>query len=122
MTLNKQIDDARKKRGGLLGRIKKVKLIRDEKGPGTEAAGFLTWSARQCRDYLQYKRLDTDGAMPKNVGPLRIRCLEVMGRASPTVSPHPSDDEASVSDEREETDEDGQPNLVDLLLGAKYIQ
>ena len=72
----------------------------------------MTWSARQCRDYLQYKRLDTDGAMPKNVGPLRIRCLEVMGRASPTVSPHPSDDEASVSDEREETDEGGEPNLV----------
>jgi hypothetical protein len=105
-TLEKQLDDARKKRGGLLGRIRKVQLIRDEKGPGTEAAGFLTWSARQCRDYLQYKRLDTDGAMPKNVGPLRLRCLEVMGRTSPTASPHPSDDEASVSDEqREETDE-----------------
>ena len=38
-----------------------------------------------------------------------------------TASPHPSDDEASVSDEREETDEDRQPNLVDILLGAEYI-
>ncbi len=57
----------------------------------------------------------------KNVGPLRICCMEVIGRASPTASPHPSDDEASVSDEREEMDEDGQPNLVDLLLDAEYI-
>ena len=29
-----------------------------------------------------------------------------------TASPHPSDDEASISDEKEETDVDGQPNLV----------
>ncbi len=48
------------------------------------------------------------GIEQKHVGPLRICCVEVIGRASPTASPHPSDDEASVSDEREETDE----NLV----------
>ena len=46
--------------------------------------------------------------------------LFIFARAR-TASPHPSDDEASLSDEREETDEDGQPNLVDLLLGAEYI-
>jgi hypothetical protein len=38
----------------------------------------------------------TDGAMPKKIGPLRAKCKEVMGRASPTVSPHASDDECSV--------------------------
>jgi hypothetical protein len=106
--LDKQFNDAQRKHGGLLSRIWKVQLIWEEKGHGTEAEGFLTWSAHQCRDYLQeeYKRLDTDGAMPKNVGPLHIRCQEMMGRASPMASPHPSDDEASVSDVREETDED----------------
>ena len=41
-----------------------------------------------------------------------------MGIVSPTVSPHQSDDEASVSrDDSEETDADGwQPNLVDLSV------
>jgi hypothetical protein len=39
--------------------------------------------------------------MPKNVGPLRARCKEVMGRVSPTASPHPSDDEASVGEEND---------------------
>jgi hypothetical protein len=44
---------------------------------------------------------DADGAMPKNVGPLRVRCKEVMGRVSPTAYPHPSDDEASVGEEND---------------------
>jgi hypothetical protein len=53
---------------------------------------------RKCwrRNRNDGRPFETDGAMPKNVWPLRVRCQEVMGRVSPTVSPHPSDDEASV--------------------------
>jgi hypothetical protein len=107
--LDKERDDAKKKRAGLLSRIRKVQTIREEKGQGTGAEVFLTWSARQCRDYLQYKRRDEDAAMPKTVGPLRVRCDEVRGRTSPTASPHPSDDEASIGDvptREEDTDGD----------------
>ncbi len=43
-------------------------------------------------------------------GPLRARCKEVMGRVSPTVSPHPSDDEASVGKEVGEENDCEQPD------------
>ena len=90
----------RKKRREALARIRKVAANREEKGCGEENE-FKKWDARQCRDYLQYKKIETDGAMPKKVGPLRVRCKEVMGRVSPTASPHPSDDEASVGEEND---------------------
>jgi hypothetical protein len=48
---------------------------------------------------LQYKKAETDGAMPKGFGPLRVKCLEIMHRASPTVSPHTLDDEASITED-----------------------
>jgi hypothetical protein len=98
-----ELEDLRKKRVELLSKIKKVKENREAKGRG-ELNEFANWDARQCRDYLQYKRRkDTDPAMPKNVGPLRKRCQEVSGRVSPMASPHPSDDETSVVEENEES-------------------
>jgi hypothetical protein len=43
--------------------------------------------------------------MPKKVEPMRLKCQEVMGRASPIASPHPSDDERSVTENNEESEE-----------------
>jgi hypothetical protein len=53
---------------------------------------------------LQYKKAETDGAMPKEVGPLRAKCLEVMHRVSLKASPHPSDDEASMIEDPDSGD------------------
>jgi hypothetical protein len=64
--------------------------------------GFANWNGRQLEDYLQYKKNDSDKAMPKKVGPLRLKCQEVMRRTSPIASPHQSDDETSVIEENNE--------------------
>jgi hypothetical protein len=69
---------------------------------------------RQLRDYLQYKKNDIDKAMPKKVGPMRLKCLEVMGRASPIASPHQSDDDASVTEENEESQEN-EESIVEMF-------
>jgi hypothetical protein len=111
-----ELEDLKKKRLELLAKIRKVKENRDAKGRG-ELNGFVNWDARQCRDYLQYKRRkDSDPAMPKTVAPLRQRCLEVMGRVSPMASPHPSDDENSLAEESEEREESEESDLVDNQL------
>jgi len=99
-TFDCQVALVHKRRRAVFAQIRKVTANREEKGHGEENE-FKNWDARQCSDYLQYKKFDTDGAMPKNVGPLRARCKEVMGRVSPTVSPHTSDDEASMGKENE---------------------
>ena len=98
-----EIAHKRKKRREGLDRIEKVAAIRQKKGRGEENE-FKNWDARQCSYYLQYKKVDTDGAMPKKIGPLRAKCKEVMGRASPTVSPHASDDECSVGGDDDDND------------------
>jgi hypothetical protein len=54
---------------------------------------------------LQYKKVKIDGAMPKGIGRLWLKCLEVMGRISPMLSPHPSNAEASEGGEKERVEE-----------------
>jgi hypothetical protein len=50
-------------------------------------------------------------AMPKGVGPLRVKkCLEVMARFSLMASPHLSDDEASITEDLDS--DDGLSNLI----------
>jgi ribulose-5-phosphate 4-epimerase/fuculose-1-phosphate aldolase len=57
---------------------------------------------------------DIDKAMPKKVGPMRLKCMEVMGRASPIASPHQSDDDASVTEENEESQEN-EERIVEMF-------
>ena len=54
---------------------------------------FATCNAKECSFYLQYKKLKTDGAMPKGLTEKRQLCKEWMGCQSPTSSPWQSDDE-----------------------------
>jgi hypothetical protein len=56
---------------------------------------------------------DIDKAMPKKVGPMRLKCMEVMGRASPIASPHQSDD-ASVTEENDESQEN-EERIVEMF-------
>jgi hypothetical protein len=95
----------------LLSKISKVVSIPKEKGRG-ESVRFRNWNDRQCRDYLQYKKKETDKAMPKGVSRLRVCCLKVMDRCSPTASPHPSDDEGSVTSITEETTKDTESDVI----------
>jgi hypothetical protein len=44
-------------------------------------------------------KIETNQAMPKTIGLLYVRCKKVMGKVSPMVPPHPSDDEASMGGE-----------------------
>jgi hypothetical protein len=83
----------RKTRNEMRKRIEKVRMIRESKGRGEESR-FLSWTADDCKDYLQFKKEKEDKGMPTRVAPLRESCCRIMGRISPTVSPHASDDEA----------------------------
>jgi hypothetical protein len=103
-----------KKRRDLLERIKNVCVIREEKGCG-ESNGFANWNGRQLEDYLQYKKNDSDKAMPKGVGPQRLKCQEVMGRASPIASPHQSDDETEENEESGESEESEESLAVGIF-------
>ena len=54
---------------------------------------FATCNAKECAVYLQYKKLKTNGAMPKELEERRQLCKEWLQRPSPTSSPCQSDDE-----------------------------
>ena len=82
----------KKAREELISKIEKVVSARDRNGNEKEN-GFQSWNLKELQSYLQYKKIPSDTAMPKKVGELRARCLEVMGRSSPTVTPCASDDE-----------------------------
>ena len=74
---------------------------------------FTTCNAKECSFYLQYKKLKTDGAMPKGLTEKRQLCKEWMGRRSPTLSPCQSDDE----DDGDQGDGSDQNDVVEALLG-----
>jgi hypothetical protein len=48
-----------------LNKSESFRLI--EKRGHDEENGFQNWDGEQCRDYLQYKKRDTDKAMPKTL-------------------------------------------------------
>ena len=83
----KERDTAKKERRELLSRITKVMVLRGKK------PNISDWSGKECRIYIQYKKMNTDPAMPTAVSKLRERCHPASGRTSPTCSPHASDDE-----------------------------
>lgn len=86
--------------GTMRARIDTIANIRQSKGRG-EQNGFHGWTTEQLRAYVQYKKVDADAAMPTTVAPLRVRCLEIMGRLSPSVSPHVSDNEEEEAEQVE---------------------
>jgi hypothetical protein len=92
------LKSVRKTRRELRTRIKKVRKIQESKEQGEEQ-GFVSWTSGNCKEYLQYKREKADPKMPTRVGLLRARCHEIMGRMSPSVSPHASDDDKVANDE-----------------------
>jgi hypothetical protein len=54
---------------------------------------FVECDLKECGAYLQYKKRKNDPAMPKGLAERRQRCVDWMGRPSPTSSPCQSDDE-----------------------------
>lgn len=52
-----------------------------------------TWSLKDCGVYLQYKKLDSDKAMPAKVLERQQRCQSIAGCPSPSCLPHASDDD-----------------------------
>ncbi len=51
--------------------------------------------------YSTIRVIQVDKVMPKNDVPLCVRCKKVMGRVSPKIYWHPSNDEASIGKENE---------------------
>ena len=74
---------------------------------------FVTFNAKECAVYLQYKKLKTDRAMPKGLAEGRQLCKEWMGHQSPTSSPRQSDDE----DDGDQGDRLDLNDVVEALLG-----
>ena len=89
-----------------------VRAIREKYGMDKTHL-FATCNAKECSFYLQYKKLKTDGAMPKGLTEKRQLCKEWMGRRSPTLSPCQSDDE----DDGDQGDGSDQNDVVEALLG-----
>jgi hypothetical protein len=74
-------------------KIKGVKMMRDKYGHESTHL-FANFSKEECSTYLQYKKQSNkDPGMPKELQERRLRCVEWMGRPSPTASPTASDDE-----------------------------
>jgi len=85
--INEEKTTRKRKRKEKLERIAKVVNLRQlGKDPST-------WNAMECKAFLQYKKRETDSAMPTKINGLRSRCEEVKNRSSPTKSVHASDDE-----------------------------
>jgi hypothetical protein len=57
---------------------------------------FQQCDKNECRAYLQYKKQQKDKAMPKDLPGQRQRCVEWIGRPSPTSSPYQSDKEENL--------------------------
>ena len=74
---------------------------------------FATFNAKECAVYLQYKKLKTDGAMPKELAERRQLCKEWMGCQSPTSSSWQSDDE----DDGDQGDRLDRNDVVEASLG-----
>lgn len=86
-----------------LKKIDGVKKLREKYGHES-IHKFAKFNKAECSTYLQYKKQSSkDPGMPKDLEPRRARCLEWMGRPSPTASPHASDDEGGDDDD----DDDG---------------
>lgn len=89
----KKEKSASDKRGKIKKLIRGVKALREQHGHESTHR-FEPFGKDQCGVYLQYKKKSAkDPGMPKDVKERRQRCLEWMGRQSPTISPHASDDE-----------------------------
>ncbi len=76
-----------------------MRVMAAQKRHGHESAHkFESFTFEECSAYLQYKRQDKDPAMAKSVAERRKRCLEVMLRDSPAVSPHNSNDKGESNE------------------------
>ncbi len=92
-----------------------VKVARAINGHEMESQ-FLNWKFDECGAYLQYKRSPKDPAMANNVGARRKRCLEIMMRESPPISPHTSDDEHDCDDGALKERTSAEQAVVDALM------
>ena len=73
---------------------------------------FQKCSANECRDYLQYKKIAGDKAMPSNLSERRALCVKRIGRASPS---HSFDEVNASTDGRGEADTSTLANAPALL-------
>ena len=90
---DKEEKSATDKRQKLKKRIHNAKVLREKYGHESTHL-FEKLNLTECGIYLQYKKLSSkDPGMPKELPERKARCLEWMGRLSPTASPHASDDE-----------------------------
>jgi hypothetical protein len=77
----------RKRRLEILNRIEVVTTLRLTKPE------MKDWNAKECREYIQYKKRSGDQKMPTSLPLLQQRCAVIDGRSSPDCSVHESDDE-----------------------------
>ena len=112
-----KFEKARRKKNIIRTNAKKVKAAREKNGHES-IHYFKKFSMDECGAYLQYKRVTKDPAMPKNISERRKRCLDVMHRGSPFVSPQTSDDKDGV-DERGEAERGCQSIDGDGTRGGK---
>ncbi len=91
--LEKERARACKAQDKLNKQIAAVEKIRSEKGDNIQ-----TWNAKECKCFLQYKKLEGDAAMPTKVDELRAHCQLIAHHQSPIPSPHSSNDKEDTED------------------------
>ena len=95
--------------------FQRVRAIRNKYGMDKTHL-FATCNAKECAVYLQYKKLKTDGAMPKGLTERRQLCKECIQHQSPTSSSYQSDDE----DNGDHGDGADQNDAAEALLGMAW--
>ena len=113
--------NASARKAHLAKKIDGVKKLRDKYGHESKHF-FANFSKEECSTYLQYKKQSNkDPGMPKELQDRRLRCVEWMGRPSPTASPTASDDEGDdrLADKATAEEEEGelQFDVMDCVDG-----
>ena len=104
-TAKKEAEKTSKRRALNIKLVSAVKALRAKWGH-ENTHYFQQCNKNECGAYLQYKKQPKDKAMPKDLPGRRQRCVEWIGRPSPTSSPYQSDEEENYD-----------ADAVDGLLG-----
>jgi len=112
----KEMARARKARRELKKQRAAIKKIRLEKGDNIK-----TWNAKECKIFLQYKKVEGDSAMPSKIDDLRARCELIAHRRLPVPSLHSSDDEGDDEASNEDPPQEA-PFLAMLAAVSESVE
>jgi len=80
-----------------------------------------TWNVRECKIFLQYKKVEGDSSMPTKIDDLRVHCELISHCQLPIPSLHSSDDEGDNEASSEDPPHEA-PFLAMLAVVSESIE